>query len=57
MIQKSSITSDYLLICDICGEGVDNLDDFHEAKEYAKENGWKIQKVADGWEDICPECQ
>ena len=47
----------YHLICDICGHTVSFFDDFDEATEYAKENGWKTEKYNGAWENYCPECQ
>ena len=47
----------YHLICDICGDTATGLDDFDEAVEYAKENGWKTEKYNGAWENYCPECQ
>ena len=40
------------LPCDICGHCVSGFDDFNEAVDYKKENGWKS---IDG-KDMCPEC-
>ncbi|HHV09994.1 MAG TPA: hypothetical protein GXX75_06930 [Clostridiales bacterium] len=47
----------YDLICDICGHTVVGLDDFDEAKDYAKENGWRTEKYNGAWENYCPKCQ
>jgi len=49
----------FLLVCDICGDDAGQLfDEFYEAVEYKKSNGWKSQKNAKGeWEDVCSECQ
>lgn len=56
MIDKQS--GQYYLICDICGEEAEEtFDDFYDAVEYKKENGWKSQKRNSGWQDVCPECQ
>ena len=49
--------SNYELTCDICGYSVTGCDTFQEAVDYKKENGWKSQKVSDGWDDVCPDCQ
>ena len=62
MIDKEYGT--YTLSCDICGCEVKNMDDFYEAVDYKKENGWKSQRHSDwksekhrmDWEDICPDC-
>jgi hypothetical protein len=55
-IEKSIGTFD--LICDSCGESPnENFDDFMEAVEYKKDNGWRSHKNGDGeWEDLCPDC-
>jgi len=56
MIDKQS--GRYHLICDICGEEAEEtFDDFYDAVEYKKENGWKSQKRNSGWEDVCPKCR
>jgi Fe2+ or Zn2+ uptake regulation protein len=48
----------YFLVCDICGEAVEKgFNDFNDAVDYKKENGWKSQKYKGEWEDVCPECQ
>lgn len=47
----------YYLICDICGEVVDALfDDFYDAVQFKKDEGWKSRKIKGEWKDICPEC-
>jgi hypothetical protein len=48
---------DFVLSCDICGHEVKPLDDFNEAIEYKKDNGWRSQKRNGEWEDVCPKCQ
>lgn len=54
----SKINWKHVLHCDICGEKVEKLfDDFFDAVDYKKKNGWKSQKHNDDWEDVCPECQ
>lgn len=56
MIDKQS--GRYHLICDICGEEAEEgFDDFYEAVEYKKTEGWKSQKRNGQWEDVCPDCQ
>ena len=49
--------SDYELTCDICGHSVVGFDDFEEAVDYKKDEGWISQNTSHGWEDICPDCQ
>ncbi len=56
MIDKQS--GQYHLICDICGEEAEEIfDDFYDAVDYKKQNGWKSQKRMGEWEDVCPGCQ
>lgn len=56
MIDKQS--GQYHLICDICGEEAEEtFDDFYEAVQYKKAEGWKSQKRNGQWEDVCPGCQ
>lgn len=48
----------YFLCCDVCGEEAGKIfDEFYDAVEYKKHNGWKSQKRRGEWEDVCPECQ
>lgn len=55
MIDK--IHDTYELSCDICGESPDeSFDDFAEAVQYKKGNGWKSRKIDGEWHDLCPEC-
>ena len=50
-------TFGYDLVCDDCGEIVDDFEEFMDAVEYKKQNGWKSRKTDDGsWEDLCPSC-
>ena len=46
----------YTLVCDICEKEVKPFDDFLEAVNYKKENGWKSREHDREWEDVCPEC-
>ena len=47
----------YSLQCDICGEEHnEQFDDFYEAVEAKKDNGWKSKKIDGEWCDICPDC-
>lgn len=47
----------FTLICDNCGEELDEMfDDFYDAVEAKKENGWKSKKVNGNWEDWCNKC-
>lgn len=45
------------LTCNICGNSVTGFDDFQEAVDYKKDNGWKSTRYRGDWEDICPMCQ
>lgn len=48
----------YIPICDICGDELFGQDEFGNAVERKKLNGWKSRKDENGdWIDICPECQ
>lgn len=48
----------YTLTCDICGEkALETFEEFNEAVQYKKDNGWKSQKYKGEWEDVCPDCQ
>jgi hypothetical protein len=57
MIEK--VGGEFELICDVCEESADEFfDEFYDAVEYKKDNGWRSRKDAKGnWEDVCPECQ
>ena len=47
----------FSLYCDICGEEAEEqFDEFEEAVDYKKANGWKSRKRNGEWEDICPDC-
>jgi hypothetical protein len=44
-------------ICDHCEDSVDGFDEFDEAAQYKKDNGWKSVKGASGiWYELCPDC-
>ena len=47
----------YDLSCDVCGEIIEDFDNFYDAVEYKKDNGWSSRKTLYGdWEDVCPDC-
>lgn len=46
----------YILVCDICGEE-QTYNDFQEAVEAKKKEGWQSKREKEQWMDICPECQ
>lgn len=56
MIEKNGFG--YSLICDICGDEVDeSFMEFHDAVDYKRsDNGWKSRKHGVDWYDICPDC-
>jgi hypothetical protein len=48
----------FSLYCDVCGaEADEQFDEFYDAVEYKKSEGWKSQKRNGEWEDVCPDCQ
>ncbi|MTI95210.1 MAG: hypothetical protein FH749_06935 [Firmicutes bacterium] len=48
----------YFLTCDVCGEEPPEIfNDFDDAVDYKKANGWQSKKRNGEWEDICPDCQ
>jgi Fe2+ or Zn2+ uptake regulation protein len=49
--------NDYVLVCDRCGHEVKYFNNFREAVDYKKENGWKSIKHDNEWEDVCPDCR
>jgi hypothetical protein len=55
MIDKEH--GEFILSCDYCGEEVSGFDDFYDAVQYKKDNGWKSKKIKGEWNDVCPECQ
>lgn len=47
----------YYLTCDVCDTDADQeFDEFAEAVEFKRENGWRSRKTAGHWEDLCPDC-
>jgi len=54
----SNFSGLYALTCDICGEDApETFDDFYDAVQYKKDEGWKSLKNNGDWEDVCPDCQ
>lgn len=52
------VGSDYILVCDVCGEKAPRyFDYFDEAAEYKNESDWKVVKDCGGWWDYCPGCR
>ena len=56
MIERQG--EEYILTCSYCEEEADEaFDEFWEAVEYRKENGWRSVKAKNGeWWDLCPSC-
>lgn len=47
----------YTLTCDECEmEEGEVFDEFMEAVEYKKSNGWHSVRKNGEWNDVCPEC-
>jgi hypothetical protein len=41
----------------VCDTDADQeFDEFAEAVEFKRENGWRSRKTAGHWEDLCPDC-
>ena len=51
MIERNG--NKYELQCDYCSNYVD---DFEEAVDYKKANGWKSINIKGEWTDKCPQC-
>ena len=47
----------YELQCDYCSNYVDDFEDFQEAVDYKKANGWKSKNINGEWLDKCPNCE
>lgn len=46
-----------LVECDSCDEILETgTDDFAEAREAMKREGWKVRKIAGEWLHGCPNC-
>ena len=54
MIEKQG--NGYELQCDYCSNYVDEFEDFQEAVDYKKANGWKSVNINGEWTDKCPDC-
>lgn len=55
MIERVGLT--YELICDECGETVNDLSSFDDALEYLHDSPWETTKVQGVWENLCPGCK
>jgi hypothetical protein len=48
---------EFELICDHCEDSVDGFDEFADAVQHKKDNGWKSVKGDSGsWYELCPDC-
>ena len=55
MIERNG--GEFELICDHCEDSVDGFDEFDDAVQYKKNNGWKNIKSDSGqWFELCPVC-
>lgn len=46
----------YYGVCDACGTATEAYDDFQDALDGLKAEGWKITKIGDEWVHYCPTC-
>lgn len=48
----------YSVSCDVCGRVLDDdtYDDFQDALDGLKANGWKSVNNCGMWDNYCPEC-
>ena len=46
----------YYGVCDACGTATEAYDDFQDALDGMKAEGWKITKIGDEWVHYCPTC-
>ena len=53
MIEKHG--NRYELQCDYCCDN-EEFDNFYDAVNHKKANGWKSENIKDEWFDKCPEC-
>jgi len=55
MIEKIH-KSEYMVVCDNCGEGRE-LESWEHVLEFMREEGWKKRLIDGEWKHYCPECQ
>ena len=56
-IERCQFSGLFEVSCDLCGDGDDfESGDFYGCVQDMKDEGWKIRKVGNDWEHICPEC-
>lgn len=47
----------YYAICDACGTALEaEYDEFQDAVDGMKANGWRTSKIGGEWVNYCPEC-
>lgn len=59
-IERMSIIREYgkySIYCDICGEHIDDFEEFQDAVDFKKTAGWKSRKDGKEWIDLCPDCK
>ena len=49
--------SEFVAVCDLCGETLPPEPYFSDAVDAKKKAGWKSHLQGSEWEDICPDCQ
>lgn len=54
MIRKEN--GKYTLSCDYCSYCVEDFEEFIDAVNHKKANGWTSNKIDDMWFDMCPDC-
>ena len=48
----------FTAVCDICLKSMDEeFDNYQDAVDAKKKQGWTSKKVSGEWWDACPECQ
>jgi hypothetical protein len=48
----------YVLTCAVCDEPHhEQFESFEDAWDYAKSNGWKLERQPGKWGNACPRCQ
>lgn len=43
--------------CDVCGDQLDPVGTFDEAREQMAENEWNTESFKGEWVNFCPDCQ
>ena len=47
----------FIPTCDVCGEILTAQDEFSDAVEDIKDQGWSANKIDGEWVHLCPDCQ